>query len=212
MRFTKNCFYLICAIATLISCQARPVKETSKTFVDSVIRPENNPYVSYDQSPMDMSYYPINYPLLKMNKQDSLQLAARVIYSRPHKKNRTIFSKSPSSLCQYGREWRLGANEATEIEFFRNVTIGGKNVSKGSYVLYCVPEADKWTIALNTNLHTWGLHMDTSKDVLRTEIPVRKQSPALEDFTIVFSDSPDGADLLMAWDDVKAILPIVFSK
>ena len=40
-------------------------------------------------------------------------LAARVVYSRPKKEGRTIFG----GLVEYGQVWRLGANEATEIEF-----------------------------------------------------------------------------------------------
>lgn len=161
---------------------------------------------------MDMSYFPVDYPLQKMNRADSLPLAARIIYSRPHKKNRIIFSNSPKSLCQYGKEWRLGANEATEIEFFKTVSINGKNIAKGSYILYCIPNADRWTIILNSNLHTWGLHMDASKDIFKTDIPVMLQSPPLEDFTMVFIPAKYGADLLMAWDNVKVQLPVEFSK
>ena len=214
MLLTKTnavaCFACFCCLMMTACRQKKEIAPA--TIIPESARADKNPYLVYDQSPMDMSYYPVNFPLLKMNKEESVQLVSRVIYSRPHKKNRIIFSTDPTSLCQYGKEWRLGANEATEIEFFRNVTIGGKNVNAGSYVIYCIPERDKWTIALNTNLHTWGLHMDTSKDVLRTEIPAQLQSPALEDFTIVFMDAPEGADLLMAWDNVKAVLPITFLK
>ena len=38
-----------------------------------------------DKSPMDMSYYPGNYPVLKINDKITEALAARVIYSRPQK-------------------------------------------------------------------------------------------------------------------------------
>ncbi|WP_255156062.1 DUF2911 domain-containing protein [Ferruginibacter sp. HRS2-29] len=161
-----------------------------------------------DKSPLDISYYPNNYTLLKIQDKLTEPLMARVIYSRPQKNNRAIFG----DLIEFGKVWRLGANEATEIDFFRNVIIGGKTVSKGTYVIYCIPEPDKWTIVLNSNLYTWGLHTDTSKDVMRTEVPVQRQSPALEDFTMVFMDEPGGAGLLMAWDNVKTVLPINFSK
>jgi hypothetical protein len=32
----------------------------------------------------------------------------------------------------------LGANEATEIEFYKDVKIGGKKVPKGRYTLYAI--------------------------------------------------------------------------
>ena len=41
-----------------------------------------------DKSPMDMSYYPVNYPVLKINDKITEPLAARVVYSRPQKAGR----------------------------------------------------------------------------------------------------------------------------
>lgn len=203
---------LLSFIILLAACKHTTSAQKDPVSIDSLSRVDKNPYISYDQSPMDMSYYPVNYPLLKMDHKDTAALAVRVIYSRPHKKNRLIFSNDATSLCQYGKEWRLGANEGTEINFFKNVTIDGKNVEKGRYVIYCIPHPDHWTIVLNTNLDTWGLHVDTSKDILRTEVPTKKQSPIIEDFTMVFTDAAYGADLVMAWDNVNASLPIMFGK
>ena len=62
-----------------------------------------------DKSPMDMSYYPNGYPVLKIQDKLSEPLVARVIFSRPQKSGRTIFGE----LLEYGKIWRLGANEAT---------------------------------------------------------------------------------------------------
>lgn len=208
----KNLLLPVLFLFVLASCNKKQKPDLTRRIIDSATAAEKNPYSAEDQSQMDMSYFPADYPLEKMNRTDSMPPVARVIYSRPHKKGRSIFGNTPQSLCQYGKEWRLGANEATEIDFFKNVNINGKNIAKGSYVIYCIPESDKWTIVLNTNLYTWGLHMDESKDIFRTDIPVMEQSPALEDFTMVFSDAKYGANLLMAWDNVKAILPIEFSK
>ncbi|MEP7165243.1 MAG: DUF2911 domain-containing protein [Ferruginibacter sp.] len=171
-----------------------------------------NPYATHDQSPMDMSYCPPDYPVLRMNGADSESLMARVIYSRPQKKGRVIFGNSGRSLRLYGKEWRLGANEATEIEFFKPVTIAGKKISKGRYIIYCIPYPDKWTIVLNSNLYTWGLHMDKTKDIFKTDVPTILQSPVIEDFTMLFQTASYGADLLMTWDNVKAVLPISYSK
>ncbi len=161
---------------------------------------------------MDMSYFPTDYPVLKMNGKESDEPVARVIYSRPPKRGRAIFGDTEKSLRPYGKEWRLGANEATEIEFFIPVVINGKKISKGRYIIYCFPYPNIWTIVLNSNLYTWGLHMDSGKDILRCTIPVQEQSPVIDDFTMVFEKSDQGANLVMAWDNVKAVLPIVFTK
>ncbi len=88
-----------------------------------------------DKSPMDMAYYPVNYPVLKIQDKAAEPLAARVIYSRPQKEGRAIFG----GLIEYGKVWRLGANEATEIELYRDVKIKDKKLAKGRYTLYAHP-------------------------------------------------------------------------
>jgi hypothetical protein len=197
----------------LISCERQQganivIEPKRKDSIQAAEQP--NPYATHDQSPLDMSYFPPDYPILRMNGTDSGSLMARVIYSRPRKKGRNVFGSDPkNSLREFCKEWRLGANEATEIEFFKQVRINNKKVDKGRYIIYCIPYPDKWTVVLNSNLYTWGLHMDETKDVFKTEVPVQKQIPALEDFTMVFEKSGDHADLIMAWDTVKVIMPII---
>lgn len=46
-----------------------------------------------DKSPLDMSYYPAGYPVLKIQDKASEPLVARVIFSRPQKGNRVIFGE-----------------------------------------------------------------------------------------------------------------------
>ena len=130
----------------------------------------------------------------------------RIIYSRPHLQGRKLFH----NLLKYGEPWRLGANEATEIQFYQDVTIQNKKIKAGRYILYCIPQEETWTIVLNNNVDTWGLKIDSTKDLNRFEIPVTHNNPPLEYLTIVFEKADHGAKLLMAWDDIKAELPIDF--
>ena len=159
-----------------------------------------------DKSPMDMSYYPDNYPLLKIQNKVTEPLIMRVVYSRPQVNGRKIFGE----LQEYGKVWRLGANEATEIEFFKDVKINNKRIKKGRYTLYCIPFADKWTLIVNKELDTWGsFAYDQSKDVVRMDLPVLKYE-LTEALTIFFEKTTTGANMLMYWDDAKVVLPIVF--
>ena len=164
-------------------------------------------YPPVDKSPMDMSYYPIDYPLLKIQNKASEPLVARVIFSRPQKSGRVIFGE----LLNYGEVWRLGANEATEIEFYKNVTIGITKIKKGRYTLYCVPTLDKWTLILNRETDTWGaFKYDDKKDIVRIDAIVQKQSEVLDSFVMVFEKAPKGANLIIAWDDLRVNFPIGF--
>ena len=56
-----------------------------------------------DKSPMDMSYYPDGYPLLKIQDKIKEPVVARVIYSRPQKNGRVIFGE----LFEYGKVFCL---------------------------------------------------------------------------------------------------------
>jgi hypothetical protein len=160
-----------------------------------------------DKSPMDMSYYPVNYPLLKIQNKISEPLEMRVIYSRPQLDGRKIFG----GLQKYGEVWRLGANEATEIDFYKDVKINKTRIKKGRYTLYAIPYPDKWTLIVNKDTDTWGsFRYDSSKDIVRINLPVM-QNESTEDMTIVFEKTSTGANMNMYWGDVKVTLPIFFS-
>src|SRR5436190_4395913 len=161
-----------------------------------------------DKSPMDMSYYPSGYPVLKIQDKLTEPLVARVIFSRPQKNGRTIFGE----LLEYGKVWRLGANEASEIEFFQNVLVGNIKVKKGRYTLYCIPYPEKWTLIVNRETDTWGsFKYDQTKDIVRMDLPVVKNE-STEAFTIIFEKTTTGANMLMYWDDVKTSMPIEFKN
>lgn len=159
-----------------------------------------------DKSPMDVSYWPNNYPILKLNGKVKELPIARVIYSRPQKNNRIIFD----GIIKYNEMWRLGANEATEIEFFKNVKINNKTITKGRYTLYCIPTKESWTIIINKDNFSWGNYSYNQKlDVLRIEIAIAKNTETVEAFSVLFDETKIGANLIFMWDDVKAILPIL---
>ncbi len=158
-----------------------------------------------DKSPMDMSYWPANYPILKMSGKVKDQPIARIIYGRPLKNGRTIFG----GIVNYNEMWRLGANEATELETFVSLKIGGKTLIKGRYTVYCLPAENKWTIIINKDNFCWGsFTYDTRKDLIRTDIDVEKNTESVEAFTIYFDDTKNGANLIFLWDDTKTVLPI----
>lgn len=175
-------------------------------FISSLSFSQTSPVVPMDKSPMDMSYYPVNYPILKIQDKVTEPLVARVIYSRPQVNGRTIFG----GLQKYGEVWRLGANEATEIEFFKDVKINNKKIKKGRYTLYAIPYPDKWVVIINKETDIWGsFRYDSTKDVVRIPLSV-SATDFSEDLTIYFEKTSTGANLNMIWDKAKVSLPIFF--
>lgn len=156
-----------------------------------------------DKSPMDVSYYPSNYPLLKMKGQATGDPFARILYSRPQKKGRSIFGDE----VKYNDVWRMGANELTEMELFKNAVVGGKKISKGRYTLYCIPTDTSWTIIFNKDNYGWGSYnYKEDKDLVRIQVPVEKNTETAEALTMFFE--PNTWNIL--WDDIKAKIPISF--
>ncbi len=126
-----------------------------------------------------------------------------VTYGRPAKKGRDIFG----SLVPYGKVWRAGADEATEITFKKDGSLGGQAVKAGTYTLFVIPNATEWTIILNSQLKQWGAYeydKHKDKDVLKINVPVGKTSGAVENFTIKF----DGGKLIMEWDTTQVAVPV----
>lgn len=158
-----------------------------------------------DKSPMDMSYYPENYPVLKIRDKATEPLVARVLYSRPKREGRTIFG----GLVEYGKVWRLGANEATEVEFYKPVNIAGKKIAKGRYTLYAVINETSWTFILNKDTDTWGsFKYDPSKDVVRVDAPVQKSTEMIDSMAMFFEKTNGSIQLVVAWENIKAAMPI----
>lgn len=208
LTFNRNTFFLLVLIG-FSACDQHKDNDSNQVTVNpaaTASQVEKNVLLGMDKSPLDLSYYPVEYPKLKMSHTAAEPLIARVIYSRPQKDGRTIFG----NVLKYGEPWRMGANEATELEFFKDVTIQTKKVPKGRYILYCIPYEDKWTLVLNDDLYTWGLKIDSTKDLFKFDVPAERTSYNFEVLTIVFEKAFKGMDLIMAWDNTRASLPINF--
>lgn len=129
----------------------------------------------------------------------------KVVYGQPLKKGRVIFGE----LEPYGKVWRTGANESTEITFSTDVTFGETRVSAGTYSLFTIPNKDSWTIILNRALGQSGaFQYDETKDVVRLEVPVKTSQKMYEAFTVSFTEAEGGTDLHLMWDLVHVTAPV----
>ena len=156
-----------------------------------------------DVSVADFAYY----PLRAANTGEAVKI--KVAYSRPLKKGREVIG----GIEPFGKVWRAGANESTEVQFFVPVKIGEKQIPAGTYSLFAVPEKDKWTIIINGVINRWGaFSYDKSKDIARVDVPLKALNDVLEALSMTFTDRPDGANLIIGWDKTAVEVPILFSK
>jgi hypothetical protein len=126
-----------------------------------------------------------------------------ITYGRPYKKGREIFGK----LEPYGKVYRCGADEATQITFAKDVTFGGKPVKAGTYTFCAIPNATSWTVILNSKLGQWGaFDYDKYKDqdVVHVDVPVKTLSTPVEQLTM----AAGGGKVSLAWDVVEVDVPV----
>jgi hypothetical protein len=137
-------------------------------------------------------------------------LTVSVTYSRPSVRGRLIFGPEEQKALQpYGKYWRLGANESTEITINRDATFNGTPIKAGTYRMYAIPGPDSFEIALNSELGKWGaFEPDYSKDVMRTKVPTQKTASPVEQYTISLAPEGDGINMVFEWSDTRFVVPL----
>jgi hypothetical protein len=126
-------------------------------------------------------------------------------YSSPRMKGRKIFGE----LVPYGQVWRTGANEATTFVASTDVVVGGKTVPAGSYTIFTVPNADKWTLIINKKTGEWGIPYKYESDELaRVDMKVSKLPSPVENFTIAFDKSAHGCTMRIDWETTRASVDV----
>ena len=164
-----------------------------------------------DKSPMDAAHYPRRAAFRNYLEADDADrdLKIKVLYSRPMKKGREIFG----GIVPFGEDYRLGANEATEITFYQPVEIGTTRVPAGTYTLFANPQKDAWTFKLSTERFIGGSqNRDVSKDILSFKAPVTMVDNVRESFAIGFQDvDAHTVHMLVEWDKTRVALPINLS-
>jgi Protein of unknown function (DUF2911) len=188
----KKTFALLSLLLVIVSAQAQKFGEL-------------------DKSPMDMAYYPDNFAHDRKFAPKLIgdtPALVRVIYGRPAKKGREVFGK----LIPFNEIWRAGANEATEIRFYKDATFQGKTVKAGTYSLFIIPTATEWTLILNTDLDQWGAYSyNVVNDILRVNVPVKKSESVIENFSIQLTKRNDNEAMLkFGWDTTLVEVPISF--
>jgi hypothetical protein len=146
----------------------------------------------------------------------------RVVYSRPYKRGReNIFGTEESeALVPYGKIWRTGANEGTEITVTGDVTMAGERLPAGTYTIFSTPGENTWEIHFNSTLGVSGTgFFDAATreftpvdvpatDVLVVEAEVASLEEESDQFTIALEASNGGADLCFRWIKTEVCVPV----
>lgn len=147
-----------------------------------------------DKSPMDKASFPPSYRI-----SDKVVV---ITYSRPQLKGRAF-----ADIVTFGKIWRTGANEASELRVFKPISINGTEIPEGTYSIFTIFETEKMTFIVNKTTNLWGAYAyDKSKDLLRFEVSTTTAADNLEAFSMVFSGN-DTSTLHLGWENLRAKVP-----
>lgn len=135
--------------------------------------------------------------------QQQIGLAnALITYSRPSLRGRKLLGQND---IPYGKVWRMGANEVTTLKLTDDMMIEGKPIAKGKYAFVAIPDANEWTIILNTSSGQWGVYgYKPEKDVLRFKVKTETMPQSVETLTLSFEDvQPSSSNIVFRWENVQ---------
>ena len=128
----------------------------------------------------------------------------KIVYGRPDAMDQKVFG----TQIPYGKIWRTGSNEATEIKFYQNVMFGKKFIKAGTYVLYTIPHENYWTIILNKKTDTFGAFFYNPDDNV-AELKVHtKRGEMIDNFSIGFKSKNNNSKLILAWARTRVQIPL----
>ena len=129
-------------------------------------------------------------------------------YSRPLARGRTLFGDD--AVVPYGIVWTPGANWATTLETNKDIRLNGVEVAAGTYSVWMIPRADRWTLTLNETAEYF--HFQKPDSALGAyHIEVRPEvGPHTEMLTWSFpAVSGDAATLRMQWGPTSVPVEIL---
>lgn len=140
----------------------------------------------------------------------------KIHYSAPSKKGREIFG----ALIPYGKIWRTGANEGTEITLTKDILVAGQRLPAGTYTIFTTPNETNWKIHFSPQLMLWDTGRsnrqtrqftqnvyDPAQDVLVVTVPVGSiaaDAPEVETFKI----SVTAEKIELTWVRTQITIPI----
>ncbi len=128
---------LVVPLALLVACQGAGSPDTA---------PRDTPQAAANASPAaDPGIIPLEQVKRSQHGRVMQRVATtdiEVVYNRPVARGRELFG----ALVPFGQVWNPGADEATAIEFSRNVMLEGQPLPAGKYSIWAIPGAADWTV------------------------------------------------------------------
>ncbi len=90
-------------------------------------------------------------------------------YNRPVARGRRLFG----GIVAFGEPWNPGADAASTVTLSRDTEWEGRPVPKGTYSIWVIPGADRWTFILSRAADVFHVPYPEGEDALRLSLQPR---------------------------------------
>lgn len=116
-------------------------------------------------------------------------------YGRPSLKGRDMLAKA-----EVGTVWRVGMNQATEIESTGDLVVAGKELKAGKYSLWVKKTGpDTWILAFHPKTGIWGAPPLREGYIAELPLKLEKTADSAEQLAINLVGKDDNAEILIHW-------------
>jgi hypothetical protein len=128
-------------------------------------------------------------------------------YGSPSVRGRQIWN----GLVAYNQVWSAGAHKATWIDFGQDVMIAGKEIQKGKYGFFAIPNKKTWTLILSK---TWDMHLaddyKPENDAIRIIVKPKKNKTLVEALTYeVTAKNDNKGNIKLSWENLNVSFDFV---
>lgn len=118
-----------------------------------------------------------------------------ITYGRPNLQGRDMLGKAT-----VGTVWRVGSNQATEIDTAADLKIGGTVLKAGKYSLWAKKTGDNaWVLAFHPKTGVWGAPPLKEGYVAELPLTVSTAADSAEQVTITLSEKGGNGNVKIQW-------------
>ena len=142
----------------------------------------------------------LSLPALAQNDRGSTEATVntktlRVDYGRP-----VLYGRDVLSMAGVGSVWRLGADQATEIETSGDLLVAGTRLKAGRYSLWAKKTgAQDWVLAFHPTTGVWGDPALQDGYVAELPLSLGEAVESAELLTIRLSENAGQAEIKIQW-------------
>jgi hypothetical protein len=139
-----------------------------------------------------------------------------ITYGRPYSKDPRSgeVRKIWGTLVPYGKVWRTGADEATELITQKPLMIGDTTIPAGAYSLFTLPAEDgSAKLIISKDLGAWGLQYNDKNDLARVDLKKAALDAPVDQFTMAVAKAPAGGGVIkMSWENTEYSVAFTVQK